>query len=68
MCRSGESVGVVAQLEFDRLEQLRVGSIDEVFGHLAERLFGGRAQLVHDRADACFTAFSARRRRRRRGG
>ncbi len=68
MCRSGESVGVVAEAEFHRLEQVRVRGIDEVLGHVAEGLFGSRAKLIHDGVDAGFAVFSARGRRRRGGG
>jgi hypothetical protein len=57
---SGEFVGVVAKAEFDVTEQLSVGNIDEVLGHLAEGLFGGGPQLVHHGADAGFAVFWGR--------
>jgi len=39
---------------------LSVGGIDEIFGHLAEGLFGSGAQLVHEGADAGFAVFGGR--------
>jgi len=56
----GEPVGVVAQAEFDAAEQLAVGGIDQLLGHVAQGLVGGRAELVHQGADARFTIFRGR--------
>jgi hypothetical protein len=53
-------VGAVAQAEFDLLEQLAVGGIDERFRRLAEERFGGGAQLVQEGADAGFAVFGGR--------
>lgn len=57
---SSECVGAVAEAEFDLLEQLSVGGIDEVFGRLAEEQFGGRPELLHQGVDAGFAAFRGR--------
>ncbi len=43
MRRGGEPVGVVAQAELGVAEQLPVGGIDELLGHLAEGPVGGGA-------------------------
>jgi len=53
-------VGVVAEAELGVAEQLPVGGIGELLGHLAEGLLGGRAQLVHEGADAGFAVFRGR--------
>jgi hypothetical protein len=53
-------MGVVAEAEFDAPEELAVGGIDEVFGHLAEGLLGGGPELVHDGADAGFAVLWGR--------
>jgi hypothetical protein len=58
--RGGEPVGAVAQAEFDAGEQLAVGGIDQVLGHLAEGLLGGGPQLVHQGADAGLAVFWGR--------
>ena len=60
MGRGGEPVGVVAQAELGVAEELPVGGIDEFLGHLAEGLFGGGAQLVHQGADTSFAVLRGR--------
>jgi len=56
----GEVVGVVAEAEFDVAEELSVGRVHECLGHAAEGLVGGGPQLLHQGADAGFTAFRGR--------
>jgi hypothetical protein len=58
--RGGELVGAAPEAGLDPLEQLRVGGIDEVLGHLAEGLRGGGSEPAHDRAGAGFTALGGR--------
>lgn len=58
----GQLVGVVAEAEFDPLKQLGVRGIDEVLGHAAQGLLGGRPELVHDGGNAGFTVLRGRRR------
>jgi hypothetical protein len=53
-------VGAVAQTQFDLAEELSVGGIDEVFGHLAQQCFRGGPELVDEAANARFTFFPGR--------
>jgi len=56
----GELVGVVAEAEFDVAEELPVGGIDEILGHLAQGRIGGGPQSLQEGADARFTVFGGR--------
>ena len=58
----GQLVGLVAEAELDVAQQLAVGDIDQVLGHLAEGLLGGGSELVHQGTNAGFTAIGGRRR------
>ena len=60
MRRGGELLGVVAEAEFDALEQLSVGGIDEVLSHPPEGLFGGGPEPVHKGTDAGFAVLGGR--------
>src|SRR5262249_44510679 len=57
MGSGGEGVGVVAEAEFDIVEELAIGGIDEGLRHVAEGAVGGGPQLRHQGADARFTVF-----------
>jgi hypothetical protein len=58
--RGGEFVGAVAQAQLDVAEELPVGGVDELLGHVAEGLLGGGAQLAHQGADAGFAVLRGR--------
>ena len=53
-------MGAVAQVQFDAAEELAVGGIDELFGHLSQGLFGGGPQLLDEGLDAGFAVFRGR--------
>ena len=58
MRRGGQRLGVVAQVVLQRPEELCVGGIDELFGHLSEGRFGGGPQLGQEGLDTGFAVFS----------